>query len=71
MTETRQDLADRLDKLAIRHPRGDEMRTAATALRDATSGYFAEPQTVDVRRFMGTWARARRIWCECTGEPLA
>lgn len=68
---TRPNLVDRLDELAAEHARGDEMRTAASALRDATAGYFAEPQTVDVRRFMGAYARARRIWCECTGGPLA
>ena len=63
-------LADRMDALAKGHPMSDELQAKAAALRDATEGFYGTPQTVDVRRFMGAWARARRLWCECTGESL-
>lgn len=42
----------------------------AAAFDAATIGFYAEPQTVDVRKFMGCFARARRMWCDVTGEPL-
>lgn len=42
----------------------------ADALETATAGFYAEPQTVPVKSFVGAWARARRAWCESTGEPL-
>lgn len=35
-----------------------------------TEGFYAEPQTVDVRQFMGAWARARKAWCAHSGEAL-
>jgi hypothetical protein len=63
-------LPDRMDALAKTHPQADELQAKAAALRDAISGFYSTPQQVDVRRFMGCWARARRLWCECTGEPL-
>lgn len=37
----------------------------------ATAGFYTEPQTVNVMKFMGTYARTRRMWCEATGESLA
>lgn len=36
----------------------------------ATAGFAALPQTVNVRQFMGHFARARKAWCAATGEPL-
>ena len=64
------DLAARMDELAKTHPRGPELREKAAALREGATGFFGTPQTVDVRSFLGRWARARRLWCEVTGEPL-
>ena len=26
--------------------------------------------TLDVRKMLGAWARARTLWCSLTGEPL-
>lgn len=47
-----------------------DLRRLADALDEAITGYFAEPQTVPVQKFVGAWARARRCWCSHTGEPL-
>lgn len=49
--------------LAVDHPRGEELRVAADALDTAVSG-------TNMKKTLGAWARARRIYCECTGEPL-
>ena len=51
-------------------PATHQLRTLSAALREATAGFYAEPQTVKVRAFMGCWARARRAWCDHTGESL-
>lgn len=42
----------------------------AGAFDAAMIGFYAEPQTVPVHKFMGCFARARRAWCDATGEPL-
>ena len=64
-------LSIRLHKLADEgHERAAEMREKADAFDNATWGFFAEPQTVDVKKFMGCFARDRRLWCDLTGEPL-
>lgn len=42
----------------------------ADAFDAATAGFYSEPQTVSVQKFMGAFARARRMWCEATGEDL-
>lgn len=51
-------------------PGDHEMRQLADAFDKAAYGYAAEPQTVSVKQFMGHWARARKCWCNYTGEPL-
>lgn len=42
----------------------------ANKLDEATTGFYGSPQTISVKSFMGAWARARRAWCEYSGEPL-
>jgi hypothetical protein len=42
----------------------------ADAFDAATAGFYGSPQTVTVQKFMGTFARARRMWCDVTGEDL-
>lgn len=37
---------------------------------EVAAGYFGTPQTSTVQRFVGTYARTRRMWCDATGEPL-
>jgi len=46
------------------HPRGAELIEKANAMEDAATEFK------DAKTVLGTWARARRLWCECTGEPL-
>ena len=58
----------RADKDSL--PEDHEMRTRANAFDEATKGFYGEPQTCDVKKFMGCWARARRVWCDYTGEAL-
>jgi hypothetical protein len=43
---------------------------AALKFNDAAEGFYGTPQTVDVKTFMGCWARARRLWSEYSKEPL-
>ena len=52
------------------HLRAEELREKAREFEEAAKGHFAEPQTVSTPEFMGAWARARRLYCACTGEPL-
>lgn len=52
------------------HARAEELRTKADAFEAAIKGFYAKPQTVPVKSFMGAWARARLCWSECSGERL-
>jgi hypothetical protein len=66
-------LADRMEAHAqTMHdgPMRREMFARAAELRDGIAGFYGAPQTVDVKAFMGCWARARALWCMVTGEPL-
>lgn len=64
------DLSDKMRALAEHHPRGAELIAKAKAFDDAAAGFYAEPQTVDVKKFMGCWARARRVYSDVSGDPL-
>lgn len=58
-------LADRMRALADSgHARADELRQRADEF-EAVADY-----SKGARSLLGAWARARRLWCECTGEPL-
>jgi hypothetical protein len=64
-------LFDLMRKLAdAGHPRADELREKASAFEAAATGFYGDPQTVPAKSFLGAWARARRLWSECSGEPL-
>lgn len=64
-------LAPRMRALADSgHTRATELRELADKFELAATGFYSDPQTVSVKVMMGTWARARRLWCDCTGEPL-
>lgn len=66
-------LTARMRELALTHP---DLATAASLVEtaqgfdDATDGFYAIPQTATVEQFLGAWARARRVYCEASGEPL-
>lgn len=64
-------LVDKMRALAADgHAQAAELIEKANALEEATRGFYAEPQTVETRRFFGCWARARRLWCDVSGDPL-
>lgn len=57
-------LTDRMRTLAKDgHPCAEELRQRADDMDNAIA-------THDMRKMIGAWARARRLWCKCTGEPL-
>lgn len=63
------DLGDKMRALAVPgHPRRADLVAAADAFDQATNAAYAG--TGPVPKMVGAWARARRIYCECTGEPL-
>jgi hypothetical protein len=51
-------------------PTDHDMRTRAEEFNEATHGFYGDPQTCDIKKFMGCWSRARRTWCDYTGEVL-
>jgi hypothetical protein len=67
----RTDLSIKMHALADEgHSKAAELRSAADAFDEASAGFYSEPQTCDVRKFMGSWARVRRILCDASGEAL-
>lgn len=48
----------------------DKMRTLATAFDNATSAHAMNPSEDNVKKMLGAWARARRCYCEISGESL-
>lgn len=63
-------LSEKMRVLAKTHPRSAELIAKADELDAKTAGHYASPQTVPTKSFLGAWARARRLWCELTGEAL-
>jgi hypothetical protein len=65
------DLSKRMRALVVERP---ELATTFNPLADsfdaATAGFYGEPQSVSAPAFLGAFARARKAWCEATGEPL-
>lgn len=51
-------------------PPDHEVRLAARLFEDATQGYFSDPQTVSAKKYLGQWARTKKLWSEYTGKPL-
>lgn len=58
-------LAVKMRAFAVDHARGAELISAADRLDEAIKAIGG-----DVRSFMGAYARARRLFAECGGEPL-
>ncbi|WP_439392571.1 hypothetical protein ACRQ5Q_24425 [Bradyrhizobium sp. PMVTL-01] len=52
------------------HARAAELREKADAFDAATQGFYAQPQTCTIQKFFGCFARARRLWCDITGESV-
>lgn len=51
-------------------PEDHEVRRVAIEFDDFADKYFNNPKTTNSKRFLGLWARARRIWCNYSGESL-
>ena len=64
------ELGDKMRALAETHERSAELTEKADAFDKAAEGFYAEEQTVSAPKFLGAFARARKLWCELTGEPL-
>lgn len=63
------ELGDRMRALADSgHPRAAELREKAAAFDAANPANAGDAW--DAKRMLGAWARARRVWSECSGEPL-
>ena len=73
MTVTRTDLSIKMHTLADSgHARAAELREKADAFDAATHGFMGtNPPTHTVKQQIGTWARAHRVHCECTGKPIS
>jgi hypothetical protein len=59
------------------HPRAIELRAKADEFEAKATALYGSPKEstkaeLDARTksMMGAWARARRLWSECTGEPI-
>ena len=71
-SDSTSNLGDRMRALAdTGHSRADELREKASAFDEACRGFYAEEQTVSAPQFLGAFARARKLWCEITGDALA
>lgn len=71
MTDTRTDLSELMRALADSgHARAADLREKADAFDAATNGTLASPPTHTIKQMVGTWARARRVWCDCTGKGI-
>lgn len=62
-------LSKRLIALAPGSGRRAEIADTADELDRACEGYFAEPQTVSIPKFLGAWARARKLYEHLNRDP--
>lgn len=51
-------------------PPHHDLRVLARQFNEAANGFYSDHQTHTQKQFLGAWARARRAWCDFTGEPL-
>jgi hypothetical protein len=64
-------LAGRMrDRAKTDYAHSFELIDMAAKLEAASAGFFGEDQTHSAQQLLGSWARARRLWCELTGESL-
>ncbi len=67
-TELGKRMIERADKDGL--PPDHEIRTTAIAFEEGTKGFFAAEQTINVKQFMGRYARAKLAWNKYSGDPL-
>jgi hypothetical protein len=51
-------------------PHHHNLRVLARQFNEAAKGFYEEHPTYTPKQLLGAWARARRAWCDFTGEPL-
>jgi hypothetical protein len=51
-------------------PGDHEIRVLAQEFDEVAIGFYSDPQTCSVAKFMKHWTRARKAWCGISGEPL-
>ena len=61
--ESEPSFPEKMRTLALTHGRGIELLQRADQLDAAIA-------SGSVPKLIGTWAKARRLWCELTGEAL-
>lgn len=66
------DLSDKMRALADQgHPRAEELRAKAAEFDEKTEAAYGPDGDRDkTKSMLGAWARARRTYSECSGEPL-
>ena len=64
MVEIAPSLSERMRNLARQRP---EIRDEFIEMADSLDALAIE---TPIPKFVGTWTKARRRWCEVTGEPL-
>lgn len=60
-------LVDQMRAMARKYP---HLADLADKFDAAAKGFYSEPQTVTVQSFLSHYARARRAYCNVTGEDL-
>lgn len=67
-TNLAQRMIDRANKDGLSHDH--ELRVKAIDFEEAAQGFFAEEQTVSIKKFMACFARAKMAWCDYSGDTL-
>lgn len=58
------DLGRKMELLVVQHPeRAEEIQKAINDFEEHAGG-------PDAKKWLGKWVRARRLYCELTGEPM-
>jgi hypothetical protein len=71
VTIIRTALSEKMHALAdTGHVKSAQLRDLAGKFDIAANGFYADPQTVKAGSMLGAWARASRLWCEVSGDPL-
>lgn len=63
-------LATNMHALAAKPTTRPEDAARLRRLADEFEAASTNADPFDAKRMLGAWARARRCWCELTGEPL-
>lgn len=66
-----QGLHDKMRALAAAgHKDADALLAHADLFEVAVEAFYSDPPTITVQKYLGVWAKARKVWCRASGEPL-